>query len=82
MLSMNSLILAIHISHTYLNTFQLFSDDETKLVEKDVEWRETLQADEETEYETAQETAPRIEVEEIEETAAPKKKTVNRRVGV
>lgn len=47
MLSMNSLILAIHISHTYLNTFQLFSDDETKLVEKDVEWRETLQADEE-----------------------------------
>lgn len=52
------------------------------MVEKDVEWRETLPADEETEYETAQETAPRIEVEEIEETAAPKKKTVNRRVGV
>lgn len=72
-------LLAINISHTYLNNFQWFSDDETKLAEKDTELRENLKADEETEYETAQETAQRIEDEEIE---APKKKTANRRVGV
>ena len=52
------------------------------MAEKDAEWRETFLADEETEYETAKETARRIEDEEIEETAAPKKKTANRRVGV
>lgn len=49
------------------------------MAEKDTELRENLKADEETEYETAQETAQRIEDEEIE---APKKKTANRRVGV
>ena len=56
------------------------------MAEKDAEWRKTnlhnLPGDEETEHETAQEMARGNEDEEIEETAAPKKKTANRRVGV
>lgn len=55
----------------------------------DAKWRKTNlpnptvdARDEEIEHEAAQETARRIEDEEIEETAAPKKKAANRRVGV
>lgn len=52
----------------------------------DAKWRKTNlpnpTANEKVEHECSQETARRIENEEIEETAAPKKKAANRRVGV